>query len=139
MPLYHLILIALIQGITEFIPVSSSGHLILLPALSGLKDQGAFIDIAAHVGTLFAVIIFFRSDVKLVFKGIAQLAQGETQTAGARLFLCLLVATIPVVALGLVLKVSGFADALRSVIVIGWTMLLFGLLLFVCSCSCSCF
>ena len=130
MPLYHLILIALIQGVTEFIPVSSSGHLILLPALSGLKDQGAFIDIAAHVGTLFAVIIFFRSDVQLVVKGIAQLAQGETQTPGARLFLCLLVATIPVVVLGLVLKISGLTDALRSVIVIGWTMLLFGLVLY---------
>jgi len=130
MPLYHLILIALIQGVTEFIPVSSSGHLILLPALSGLKDQGTFIDISAHVGTLLAVIIFFRSDVQLVFKGIAQLAKGETKTLGARLFLCLLVATIPVVVLGLVLKISGLADALRSVLVIGWTMLLFGLLLY---------
>ena len=102
----------------------------MLPALSGLKDQGAFIDIAAHVGTLFAVIIFFRSDVQLVFKGIAQLAQGETQTAGARLFLCLVVATIPVVVLGLVLKIFGLTHALRSVIVIGWTMLLFGLVLY---------
>ena len=61
MPLYHLILIALIQGITEFLPVSSSGHLILLPGLTGLPDQGPVIDVAAHVGTLFAVIVYFWS------------------------------------------------------------------------------
>ena len=59
MPLYHLVIIALIQGITEFLPVSSSGHLILLPGLTGLTDQGPVIDVAAHVGTLLAVIVYF--------------------------------------------------------------------------------
>ncbi|MDG2340789.1 MAG: undecaprenyl-diphosphate phosphatase, partial [Paracoccaceae bacterium] len=55
MPLYHLFLVAVIQGITEFLPISSSGHLILLPNLSGLDDQGQVIDVAVHVGSLFAV------------------------------------------------------------------------------------
>ena len=57
MTLFNLILVAMIQGITEFLPVSSSGHLILLPALTGLADQGLVIDVAVHVGTLFAVIL----------------------------------------------------------------------------------
>lgn len=60
MTTFHLLLIALIQGITEFLPVSSSGHLILLPSLTGLDDQGQIIDVAAHLGTLLAVILYFR-------------------------------------------------------------------------------
>ena len=52
MPLFHIVLVAILQGLTEFLPVSSSGHLILLPKLTGLEDQGQAIDIAVHVGTL---------------------------------------------------------------------------------------
>ena len=59
MTMFQLVLIALIQGITEFLPISSSGHLILLPGLTGMADQGQVIDVAAHVGTLAAVILFF--------------------------------------------------------------------------------
>lgn len=71
MPLYHLVIIALIQGITEFLPVSSSGHLILLPGLTGLTDQGPVIDVAAHVGTLLAVIVYFWSDVRHIVQGLS--------------------------------------------------------------------
>ncbi len=70
MPLFHLILIAAIQGLTEFLPVSSSAHLILLPNLTRLDDQGQAIDVAVHVGTLFAVMLYFWSDVKLALSGI---------------------------------------------------------------------
>jgi undecaprenyl-diphosphatase len=63
MSLFHLLLVALIQGITEFLPISSSGHLILLPNLTGLEDQGQVIDVAVHVGTLGAVILYFWRDV----------------------------------------------------------------------------
>ena len=59
MTMFHLLLVALIQGATEFLPVSSSGHLILLPSLTGLADQGLIIDVAAHLGTLTAVIVYF--------------------------------------------------------------------------------
>jgi len=130
MPLFHLILIALIQGITEFLPVSSSGHLILLPQLTGMQDQGIVIDVAAHVGTLFAVVLFFWSDVQAALIGTGRLLRGKLDTQGAWLALCLAIATVPVILLGLILKVTGLADAMRSVTVIGWTMLLFGLLLY---------
>ncbi|MEM7319547.1 MAG: undecaprenyl-diphosphate phosphatase [Pseudomonadota bacterium] len=130
MPLLHLILVALIQGITEFLPVSSSGHLILLPSLTGLDDQGQVIDVAVHVGTLGAVTLYFRQDVAIALAGLPRALVGQTDTPGARLAFGLIVATIPTVLAGAVLYVSGLSDALRSVAVIGWAMLIFGLVLY---------
>ena len=130
MPLLTLILVALIQGLTEFLPVSSSGHLILLPALTGSEDQGQVIDVAAHLGTLAAVILFFRRDVGEALKGGIDLLRGRRDTFGARLALLLVLATIPVVIAGLVLKVTGLSEAMRGIEVIGWAMLIFGLVLY---------
>ena len=130
MPLYHLILISLIQGITEFLPVSSSGHLILLPGLTGLTDQGPVIDVAAHVGTLLAVITYFWSDVRHILHGLPQVVRGQFDRPSARLLVAFTLATLPVMALGLILKLSGLSDALRSITVIGWSMLVFGVLLY---------
>lgn len=130
MPLLTLLLVALIQGITEFLPVSSSGHLILLPQLTGMEDQGQVIDVAVHVGTLFAVILYFWSDVRAAMIGLTRLLQGNVDTQGAFLALCLIVATIPVVIFGLALKLTGWDDALRSITVIGWTMIIFGIVLY---------
>ena len=130
MPLYHLILISLIQGITEFLPVSSSGHLILLPGLTGLTDQGPVIDVAAHVGTLLAVITYFWSDVRHILHGLPQVVRGQFDSPSARLLVAFTLATLPVMALGLILKLSGLSDALRSITVIGWSMLVFGVLLY---------
>ncbi|MBV2358989.1 undecaprenyl-diphosphate phosphatase [Thalassococcus sp. CAU 1522] len=130
MTLTHLLLVALVQGITEFLPVSSSGHLILLPNLTGLQDQGQVIDVAVHVGTLGAVVLYFWSDVKIALHGTTRLIRGKVDTASAFLALCLLVATIPVILFGLALKLTGWDDALRSIAVIGWTMLGFGLVLY---------
>ncbi|WP_322867367.1 undecaprenyl-diphosphate phosphatase [Aquicoccus sp. G2-2] len=129
MPLYQLILVALIQGITEFLPVSSSGHLILLPQLTGLQDQGQVIDVAVHVGTLFAVVIYFWSDVKAGLAGTPRMLTGKIDTDGSRLAFLLLIATIPALAIGLFLNLTGLSDQMRSMAVIGWTMLLFGLFL----------
>ncbi|MDA9208477.1 undecaprenyl-diphosphate phosphatase [Octadecabacter sp.] len=130
MPLLTLLLVALIQGITEFLPVSSSGHLILLPQLTGMDDQGQVIDVAVHVGTLFAVILYFWPDVRAGLIGLGRLARGKVDTQGARLALGLIVATIPVVIFGLALKLTGLDDAMRSITVIGWTMLIFGIVLY---------
>lgn len=131
MPLYYLILIAVIQGVTEFLPVSSSGHLVLLPQLTGIKDQGVVIDVAAHIGTLFAVILYFWRDVVQALIGLGHLLRGHVQSPPARLALGLIIATIPVVVLGLILKVTGLVDLLRSVTVIGWSMLIFGVVLYI--------
>ncbi|WP_298935784.1 undecaprenyl-diphosphate phosphatase [uncultured Ruegeria sp.] len=130
MSLFQLILVAIIQGITEFLPISSSGHLILLPSLTGLADQGQAIDVAVHVGTLGAVVLYFWSDVKQAITGLPRALTGRTDTPQARLALGLIVATIPTVIAGLILHVTGLSAALRSVAVIGWTMLGFGLVLY---------
>ena len=130
MPLFHLFLVAVIQGVTEFLPVSSSGHLILLPNLTGLKDQGQVIDVAVHVGTLCAVVLYFWADVRLALRGIPMLLRGRVQGPGAGLALCLLIATIPVILFGLFLKLTGLDDMMRSTALIGWTMLIFGLVLY---------
>ncbi len=129
MPLFQLFLVAIIQGLTEFLPISSSAHLILLPRLTGLDDQGLAVDVAVHLGTLAAVVLFFRRDVGLALSGLPRLLRGRTDTPGARLAFLLIVATIPAVLAGLAIKLSGFDENLRSITVIGWTMLIFGLVL----------
>src|SRR6056297_58711 len=130
MTLFHLLLVALIQGITEFLPISSSGHLILLPNLSGMQDQGQIIDVAVHVGTLGAVVLYFWRDVRLGLSGIPRMLTGRIDTPGSRLAFLLAVATVPVIVAGLILQITGLADAMRSVTVIGWTMLIFGVVLY---------
>ncbi len=130
MSLFHLFLVAVIQGLTEFLPVSSSGHLILLPNLTGLDDQGQVIDVAVHVGTLGAVVLYFWKDVKRAMAGVVPMLRGDLGNPDARLAICLVIATIPVVIFGLVLKLTGLDDAMRSTAVIGWTMLIFGIVLY---------
>ncbi|MGC3940475.1 undecaprenyl-diphosphate phosphatase [Roseobacter sp. EG26] len=130
MTLFQLFMVAAIQGLTEFLPVSSSGHLVLLPALTGGPDQGLAIDVAVHVGTLIAVVLYFRADVKIALLGAGRLMHGRVDTQGAFLALCLILSTIPVIVAGLIIKLTGLDEAMRSVAVIGWTMLLFGLVLF---------
>jgi len=130
MTLFQLLLVALIQGLTEFLPVSSSGHLILLPFVTGGPDQGLAIDVAVHVGTLLAVILYFRSEVTEATIGLGRLIRGQVDTRGAHTALLLIIATIPVLVIGLLFKVTGIEEMLRSVAVIGWTMLIFGLVLY---------
>jgi undecaprenyl-diphosphatase len=130
MTLFQLLIVAILQGVTEFLPVSSSGHLILLPQLTGTQDQGLAIDVAVHVGTLLAVVLYFWRDVRIAAAGTVRLAQGRIDTPGAFLALCLIIATVPAVIVGLIIKLTGLDDAMRSVAVIGWTMLIFGLVLY---------
>ena len=75
--LLHLIVVALVQGVTEYLPISSSGHLILIPALTDWPDQGARIDVAAHVGSLGAVLVYFRADVAGLVRGALSLARSR--------------------------------------------------------------
>lgn len=131
MTVFYLAILALVQGVTEFLPVSSSGHLILLPKLLGTQDQGLALDVAVHVGTLVAVCLYFRADVARALRGTGQLVRGQLASAEAFLALCLIVATIPVMAVGLVLKLTGWIDLMRSVAVIGWAMIVFGIVLYV--------
>lgn len=129
MSFFHIFILAAIQGLTEFLPVSSSGHLVLLPQLTNLQDQGQALDVAVHLGTLVAVVWYFRADVARALTGFGQVLRGKTTSPEARLALGLTIATIPVIVFGLFLKLTGLDDAMRSITVIGWTMLVFGILL----------
>jgi undecaprenyl-diphosphatase len=129
MSLFHLVLLALVQGVTEFLPVSSSGHLVLLPLALGEQDQGLALDVAVHLGTLVAVMLYFRAEVGQALCGTLHLLTGRFSTPQARLALLLALASVPVVIAGAFLKLTGAVDALRSVAVIGWAMLGFGVLL----------
>lgn len=127
MPLFHLVVLAIVQGITEFLPISSSGHLILVPTLTGIADQGLTIDAAVHVGTLGAVMIYFWRDVREMTTGTVGLASGRMND-GARLTLYLALATVPVVIAGLLAK-DLIQTELRSAEIIAWTTIIFGIAL----------
>jgi undecaprenyl-diphosphatase len=118
-----------VQGITEFLPISSSGHLILVPILSDWPDQGLMIDVAVHVGTLGAVVVYFWREVWDMITGFIRLLGGRGGP-GAKLALHLIAATIPVLIAGGALAYFDLTGALRSVAVIGWTMLGFGVVLY---------
>lgn len=127
MTLLHIVTVALVQGITEFLPISSQAHLILVPHVTGWCDQGLVVDIAVHAGTLLAVMTYFWRDCLGMIRGGGDLARGRMTPEG-RLLAYILVASIPVLAVGGVLRMA-FGFEIRSIAVIGWTTLGFGLAL----------
>ena len=126
----HLLVLAMVQGITEFLPVSSSGHLVLVPVLTGLEDHGRTVDVAAHLGSLLAVLTYFRKETVLLWHGALDLVSGNNATPGAGLVIRLAIATVPVVIAGSILLYTGLADELRNPTVIAWATILFGLVLY---------
>ena len=129
MPLIQLIVLALIQGITEFLPVSSSAHLILAPlAVKDWADQGPLIDVAAHVGSLFAVLAYFRSETGTLFRGGLDTLTFKA-TENRTLFLMIAAATAPILVIGGAVAALGLLDDLRSPTVIGLAFIVFGILL----------
>lgn len=129
MPLYQILLLAVVQGLTEFLPVSSSGHLILVPEVLGWADQGHEMDVAVHLGTLGAVLLYFRKDVQKMLLGFFKLLKGDLNEGG-RLALYLILGTIPAIIFGLGVSHYGLGG-MRTVAFVGWTTTLFGLLLWV--------
>lgn len=129
MTLFHILILALIQGITEFLPISSSAHLALIHEFGGSTPDDLALDVAVHLGSILAVILYFRADVARVLGGVGDLVRGRLEGGQARLALGLMIATVPAVVAGGVLVVTGWADLLRNTQVIGWTMILFGILL----------
>ena len=124
----QLAIIALIQGITEFLPISSSGHLVLVPSLTGWNDQGLVVDVAVHVGTLGAVMAYFWRDIWMMLKAL--LWPGKIrQNPGLRLIVYMVVATLPIIIAGFIFY-EYLGDALRSAAVVGWATLGFGALLY---------
>ena len=114
----EIFLLSLVQGITEFLPISSSSHLIILSKYTNFENQSLGIDISLHIGSFLAVITYFHKDIINFFQN-------------KKLFLKILIASIPVMVFGFILIQTNFIERLRNIEVIGWSTLVFGILLYI--------
>lgn len=123
----HVLILALVQGLTEFLPISSSAHLILMPYLFDWPDQGLAFDVAVHVGTLLAVLVYFLGEVRAMVRSWLASVLGGPSTPDSRLAWALIVATLPVVVAGLAM--NSVEDRLRDPVVIAAATGFFALVL----------
>ncbi len=124
----HIVVLAIVQGLTEFLPISSSGHLVLVPSVLHWGDQGLAFDVAVHFGSLIAVCIYFKSDVAAIVRGGVQLLGWSNKTPESHLALVLGIGTIPAAVAGLML--AGWIEAnLRDPAVIVVTLSGYGIVM----------
>ena len=135
MALLYIFILALVQGITEFLPVSSSGHLVLVHSVfdDAKADDSAWsshmvLDIGVHIGTLLSVLLYFRNDVRMMLGGMANAARGKTDHDGVRLVSYVLLASIPVILAGFALHLLQPSWILK-VEIVAWTTIIFGIVL----------
>ena len=128
MTLTDAIILGIIQGITEFLPISSSAHLVIIAAVTDWEDQGIFTDIAVHVGTLCAVIFYLFTHIKIIFIDFVSFKKNyfaENHLLGIKIIL----ATMPALLVGFFVY-EYLLEYLRSLVVIGWASIIFGSILF---------
>ena len=114
----EIFILSLIQGITEFLPISSSSHLILMSDFLNYENQSLSIDISLHIGSFIAVTIYFNKDILNFFKNKI-------------LFLKILISSIPVMIIGFFVAETGAIEEIRNIKMIAWTTLIFGVLLYI--------
>ena len=122
------IVLALVQGLSEFLPISSSGHLVLVPYFFGWPDQGLAFDVAVHVGTLFAVIAYFRRELVAMTRAWFGSLAGRGLTPDARLAWCVVLGTIPVGLVGLAFG-DLIEEKLRNPLSVAAMLTFFGILM----------
>ena len=116
--MFEILILSLIQGVTEFIPISSSSHLIILSDFVGFENQGLSLDVSLHIGSFIAVITYFHKDI-------------INFVANKVLFLKIFISSFPVMIIGFLLIQTNLIEMLRNIEIIGWTTLIFGLLLYI--------
>ena len=114
----EIILLSLIQGVTEFLPISSSSHLIIFSNLTNYENQNLSIDVSLHIGSFLAVITYFNKDIKNFINN-------------KKLFFKIFIASIPVMLFGFFLVQANLIEKIRNIEVIGWTTLIFAILLYI--------
>lgn len=128
MTVLQIVLLAIVQGLTEFLPISSSGHLVLVPYFLGWTDQGLAFDVAVHFGSLVAVCVFFRKDIASLLSGGVQVLGGSVKTPESRMALAITLGTIPAAVAGL-LFAAWIEANLRDPLVIVCTLSGYGILM----------
>ena len=124
----QIVVLAIVQGLTEFLPISSSGHLVLVPYLVEWTDQGLAFDVAVHFGSLIAVCLFFREDIMGLLRGGARILGGALKSPQSYMALAIALGTIPAAAAGL-LFASWIEDNLRDPSIIVYTLAGYGILM----------
>ncbi len=114
----EIFILSLIQGITEFLPISSSSHLIIVSQYIDFTNQSLTIDLSLHIGSFIAIITYFHKDIFNFYKN-------------RELFIKIIISSIPVMFVGFFLVKTNFIDKLRSLEIIGWTTIIFGILLYI--------
>lgn len=127
MSFFQTIILSIVQGITEFLPISSSAHLLLTSKLLNFNMQSLFFDVMLHLGTLLAVIIYFRSDMTKIFLSGLRLFRGK-KDENTSMVIYLIIGTIPVVIVGTIL--TGFHIAFRNCTLLAINMTIFGVILY---------
>lgn len=124
----QIVVLAIVQGLTEFLPISSSGHLVLVPYVFDWTDQGLAFDVAVHFGSLAAVCIFFRRDIASLIAGGFQVLGGNVKTPESRMALAIAMGTVPAAVAGL-LFASWIEVNLRNPAVIVYTLAGYGIIM----------
>jgi len=114
----EILILSAIQGISEFLPVSSAAHLVLISKYYAFTNQNVLIDICLHLGSLIAIIVYFKNDLFHLIKN-------------KNFLIKILIGTIPIIPIGYILYQTRLIDQLRSLEVIGWMSLIFGILLYI--------
>ncbi len=137
MTLLHLIALSIVQGLTEFLPVSSSGHLILFSKLAHFQDQGVGIDVALHIGSLIAVVLYFKSEIcQMITEVLQNKLYPNFKLTYNKLAYLLALASLPALIVGFLLRHHGMAY-LRNPQIIGFTILFYGILLYIADRFCK--
>jgi undecaprenyl-diphosphatase len=130
MSILHAIFLGVVQGLTEFLPVSSSGHLVFFQSMFGMEEPQLFFDVMLHFGTLLAVVVYFRKDVSGILRGIGSMVAGKRKNGDEkRLFSWIVVATIPTGIMGLLLK-DWFESLFSKPNIVGGMLLVTGSILY---------
>ena len=116
--MFEILILSIIQGITEFLPVSSSSHLIIISTYTNFEHQSLSLDVSLHIGSFLAVVTFFIKDIVQFVKN-------------KKLFLKIIFSSLPVILVGYFLVKNNLIDHLRNIKVIGWTTIIFGILLYI--------
>jgi undecaprenyl-diphosphatase len=122
----QVVVLALVQGVSEFLPVSSSAHLILVPVLTEWQDQGLAFDVALHLGSLSAVVVYFRAELWQMMLSCVAALKGHHVDRDARLAGWVVIATLPVCAVGFLMR-DVVSEYMRSPLIIGVSLIVFGL------------